>query len=453
MTADVAGERAAAPAAIEPLKGPYRGYAMSLLLGLYIVNFLDRQVVNILAEPIKQDLNLADWQLGLMSGLAFAVFYTFMGIPIARLAEHGNRPVIIGVAAGVWSAFTVLCGMAQNFWQLILARIGVGVGEAGCTPPAHSLIMDYSAPEKRGSALAFYGMGAPLGTLLGMAFGGVVADAHGWRAAFLVAGLPGLIFAILAAFTLREPRRALALHADRVRAASASMAETVRLLMSKRSYMLMVSAMSLKSFISYGYVPFLASFFLRNHKAEVASTAGSVGTAFGVDLQSVGFLGIALGLLAGVCGAIGMWTGGQISDRLGPADPRRYLYIPAIASVICVPVFLGVMTAPWLELSLALVGVHALFTGIWYGPCYSAAFSVVPPHMRATSSAVVLFLTNLIGLGLGPLAVGVVSDLYATQMGAAEGVRWALATFSVAGLIAAVIFWAASRHYMADRVS
>jgi MFS family permease len=453
MTTDIASERSTAAPAIEPLKGPYRGYAMSLLLGLYIVNFLDRQVVNILAEPIKRDLNLLDWQLGLMSGLAFAVFYTFMGIPIARLAERGNRPLIIGVAATVWSVFTVLCGMAQNFWQLVLARIGVGVGEAGCTPPAHSLIMDYAAPAKRSSALAFYGMGAPLGALLGMAFGGLVADAYGWRAAFLVAGLPGLIFGILAVLTLREPRRAIVGYAARTKAASASVGETLRLLLSKRSFVFLVSAMALKAFISYGYAPFLASFFLRNHGDQVAETAALVGGVLGFELKSVGFLGIALGVLAGICGAVGMWTGGQLSDRFAAKDPRRYLYGPAIASIICVPVFLTAMTSPWLALGLAMIGVHAFFAGIWYGPAYTASFSVVPGHMRATVSALALFVTNIIGLGLGPLAVGVVSDLYGVSLGAAEGVRWALISFSVAGLIAAGLFWTGARTIREDTVA
>ena len=185
-----------------PYSPGYTRYAMFLLLGIYIVNFLDRAVVNILAEPIKNDLGLADWQLGLMSGLAFAIFYTVLGIPIARLAERKNRPIIIGTAVAVWSGFTALSGMAQNFAQLVLFRIGVGVGEAGCTPPAHSLIADYVPKEKRASALAFYSMGTPLGGLLGLVMGGLIADAYGWRVAFFVAGAPGILFALLCWFTL-----------------------------------------------------------------------------------------------------------------------------------------------------------------------------------------------------------------------------------------------------------
>ena len=196
-----AGVTTDAPAV--PFSKGYTSYAMWLLLGIYAINFLDRQVINILAEPIKLELGLADWQLGLMSGLAFALFYTVLGIPIARFAERSNRPIIIGSAVAVWSGFTALCAIATNFWQLIFFRIGVGVGEAGCTPPAHSLISDYVPKEKRASALAFYSMGTPIGGLMGLVMGGLVADAYGWRAAFLVAGVPCVLFALLAIFTLK----------------------------------------------------------------------------------------------------------------------------------------------------------------------------------------------------------------------------------------------------------
>jgi predicted MFS family arabinose efflux permease len=184
----------------------YRSYALGLLLVIYIFNFVDRQVVNILAEPIKNELKLADWQLGMMSGFAFAIFYTVLGLPIAQLAERKNRPWIIASALAAWSVFTALCGLAQNFVHLVLARIGVGVGEAGCTPPAHSLITDYVPKEKRASAIAFYSMGTPLGGLVGTSLGGVIADAYGWRTAFLICGLPGLALAVVVVLSLVEPR-------------------------------------------------------------------------------------------------------------------------------------------------------------------------------------------------------------------------------------------------------
>ncbi|RYD93030.1 MAG: MFS transporter, partial [Sphingobacteriales bacterium] len=258
----------------------YRNYALFLLMTIYMVNLLDRMVVNILAEHIKRELHLADWQLGLMSGFAFALFYSVLGIPIARIAERGDRPVIIGIAAAVWSAFTVLCGTVQYFWQLVLARIGVGVGEAGCTPPAHSLIFDYAPPDRRSSALAFYGMGGPLGSLLGMAFGGLVADAYGWRVAFFLAGAPGLIFALLAIFTLKEPRRKLS-KAMAARVPKTSFADVLKVLRSKTSFWFVVSGQALKAFIQYGKAPFVASFFIRSHGDGLAAATESFNNTFG----------------------------------------------------------------------------------------------------------------------------------------------------------------------------
>lgn len=440
----------AAPEALHPLTNVYRGYAMGLLLAISILNYIDRQVINIVAEPIKRELHLRDWQLGMMTGLAFGVLYTLLGLPIARLAERGNRPLIIATAAGVWSGFTALSGMAHNFWQLVLARIGVGIGEAGCTPPAHSLIMDYAAPEKRGSALALYGMGAPIGVLFGLAFGGIVADAFGWRASFLLAGAPGVLFAMLTALTLKEPRRALTRHAAQVSAASASLGEMFRMLGSKRSYWLIAAAITLDVFISYGYGPFIASFYLRNHPAQVDQAAQAVGATFGFHLRSTGFLGLALGGLAGVGGALGTWLGGQLADRFGPADSRRYVIIPAISTLLCMPIFIGVLTAPTLGLSLALLGLHGFVGAIWYGPAFTAVFSMTPSHMRATNSALILFLSNLLGLGLGPLAVGLASDAYGAALGAAEGVRWALVSLSGVGALAALLFWFGARNVRED---
>jgi len=252
---------------INPVSTGYRRYALWVLLIIYTLNFLDRQVVNILAEPIKRDLGLADWQLGMMTGLAFAIFYTVLGIPIARIAETKNRPFIIGASVAAWSAFTVLCGFTQNFWQLILMRIGVGVGEAGCTPPAHSLITDYVPKEKRASSIAFYSIGTPLGTLAGMAMGGLVADAYGWRVAFMVAGAPGILFALVAAFTLIEPRRQLAADIAARAAQQISFGAALAVLAAKKTFWLVALAASIKAFIGYGQAPFAASFFFRNHTA------------------------------------------------------------------------------------------------------------------------------------------------------------------------------------------
>jgi MFS family permease len=440
VDATLAPSRGLAPeaAAVTP---SYRRYALSLMLGIYILNFLDRQVINILAEPIKQDLNLADWQIGMMSGLAFALFYTVLGVPIARFAETRNRPFIIAGALTIWSGFTALCGLAQNFVQLCLFRIGVGIGEAGCTPPAHSLISDYVPKSKRASALAFYSMGVPLGSLLGMAMGGVVADAYGWRVAFLVAGLPGVLFALVTFFTLRETRSRLKADVAAASAVQPRFGQAMKLLASKRTFWFLAFAAALKSFISYGQAPFVASFFLRNHPEQVAALAASF------NLQSVGFLGLALGIISGICGAISSVLGGWIADKTSAGDVRNSLLAPALAVLVSVPVFIFALQVEDARAALAILIIPYLLNYFWYGPVYGTTQGIVPPNMRATAAAILLFVINLIGLGLGPLAVGLLSDYVAIGMGLgpAEGIRWALIIASCFGVLSAVLFWMARK--------
>jgi MFS family permease len=434
---------------INPVSSGYRRYALWVLLIIYTLNFLDRQVVNILAEPIKRDLGLADWQLGMMTGLAFAIFYTVLGIPIARLAETKNRPFIIGASVAAWSAFTVLCGFTQNFWQLILARIGVGVGEAGCTPPAHSLITDYVPREKRAGAIAFYSIGTPLGTLAGMAMGGLVADAYGWRVAFMVAGAPGVIFALIAAFTLVEPRRQLAADIAARAASKISFGAALAVLATKKTFWLVALAASIKAFVGYGHAPFTASFFFRVHGPEVAELAARFG------LKSAGFLGLALGLIGGTAGVIGAWFGGILADRLGAKDLRAYVIVPAIASLITIPFYILAVSVGSPMAAICILTVPVLLGTLWYGPVYATAQSIVDPHMRATASAVLLLIINLIGLGLGPVAVGALSDLLAGPggLGEAQGVRWALILSAGLGLVAFVLFWQARKTIREDMVA
>jgi MFS family permease len=439
-TAAPAGDPAATPST-QPFSAGYTRYAMFLLLGIYIVNFLDRSVVNILAEPIKEELHLADWQLGMMSGLAFALFYTILGIPIARLAERSNRPIIIGTATAVWSGFTMLSGTASSFIQLIAYRIGVGVGEAGCTPPAHSLIADYVPKEKRASALAFYSMGTPLGGLLGLVMGGLIADAYGWRAAFLVAGLPGIFFALLTWFTLKEPRKLLGIQSEKIMANQASFGETMKYLLAKKTFWLIAVAAAIKAFIGYGHGPFTASFFMRVHTEEVAALASLFG------LKSIGFLGLALGIMGGVAGTISSIIGGIVADRYAKTDLRGYVTVPAIASVLAIPVYCIAVSVPSASVALWILVINGLMGSLWYGPVYAIGQSIVPPHMRATTAAILLFIINLIGLGLGPLAVGFLSDFMANGvgLGSAQGVRWALMISSFAGLVAFGLFWTARK--------
>lgn len=431
----------AAPAA--PLSPGARRYALGMLLVIYIFNFLDRQIVNILAEPIKIELGLADWQLGMLTGLAFALFYTVLGIPIARYAEKADRVKIISVAVAVWSAFTVLCGLATNFIQLLLARIGVGVGEAGCTPPAHSLITDYTPKEQRASALAFYSMGIPLGSLAGMVLGGLIADAYGWRVAFFVAGAPGIALAIITFLTLPEPRRGMTKKIEPVKGPNFS--EALTELKSKKSFWWISIGAALSAMVGYGHIAFYGSFYLRNHGEGLAALAETVNQTLGLSFGPIGFVGTALGLIIGICGAAGTYVGGILADRAARVNVAGYATVPAYAALITVIPFIASMLVGDVVLSFALLALPVFVGAIWYGPVFASAQSLVHPRTRATAAAVLLFVINLVGLGLGPLLVGTFSDIYGQTMGAAEGIRWSMVTFGGVGGMAAIAFLLAAR--------
>jgi predicted MFS family arabinose efflux permease len=401
-----------------------------ILLVVYIFNFIDRQIVNILAEPIALDLGLSDTQIGLMTGLAFALFYTALGLPIARYADRPttNRPRLIAVALATWSAMTALCGLAQNFVQLLLARIGVGVGEAGCTPPAHSLISDIVPPERRSSALAFYALGIPIGTLLGMMIGGFLADWVGWRRAFLIVGLPGIALALVVHFVLRDPRTRLAGASDSAAPAAQnemSLWKAVRSVMGSRAFVLLLAAGSTASFLAYGKVTWTTIFFQRTHEL----TPGEVGFWFGV--------------VNGAAGIFGTWLGGWIADRFGAKRRRHVLSAPAIGMAVAAPVaFLAYQATNW-QVALALLIVPTVCNSLYYGPTYSAAQGLVPLRARAIAAALVLFFQNLIGLGLGPLFFGMLSDLLQPGFGE-ESVRYVLYGAAFLGLVPAFFFWRCS---------
>lgn len=400
-----------------------------ILLIVYIFNFIDRQIVNILAEPIALDLGLSDTQIGLMTGLAFALFYTALGLPIARYADRPttNRPRLIAIALATWSAMTALCGLAQNFGQLLLARIGVGVGEAGCTPPAHSLISDIVPPERRSSALAFYALGIPVGTLLGMMIGGFLADWVGWRRAFLIVGLPGIALALVVHFVLRDPRTRLAgaAHTQSAPEPDISLWKAVRSVMGSRAFVLLLAAGSTASFLAYGKVTWTTIFFQRTHEL----TPGEVGFWFGV--------------VNGAAGIFGTWLGGWVADRFGATRRRHVLSAPAIGMAIAAPVaFLAYQTTSW-QIALALLIIPTVCNSLYYGPTYSAAQGLVPLRARAIAAALVLFFQNLIGLGLGPLFFGMLSDLLQPVAGE-ESVRYVLYGAAFLGLVPAFFFWRCS---------
>lgn len=425
----------------------FRRFALALLVVAFMLNFVDRQVVNILAEPIKRELLLADWQLGLMTGLAFALLYTIAGLPIARWADRGDRPRIIALAILVWSLFTALCGVARTFPQLLLGRIGVGIGEAGLTPAATSLIVDYTPREKRASALAIYYLGLPLGTLFGMALGGLVANSYGWRTAFLVVGIPGVLMAPVLLLALREPRRDIAPAAAAVPPLGAM--QSLRLLWSIPTYRMVALGAAFQGVVGYGFAPFLGSFFARNHGAEVASLAAMVGVG------PAGFLGLALGISTGLAGAVGVWLGGFLADRAGKQQLRAYVTIPAVAAAGALPAYAIVFSLDSAVISLVLLAIPNILGAMWMGPVHSTQQSVVPPELRSSATALLLFVLNLIGIGFGPLLVGFLSDTIASRGGVdtGAGLRAALITVSAFGPLSAWFFWSARASIAADYVS
>lgn len=452
MTDQPTAANAAANPIASPVSAGYGRYAVVVLMVLYALNFLDRQIMSILAEPIKQDLGLADWQIGVMSGLAFALFYTTLGIPIARLAERANRPYIIAACAVAWSTFTALCGAAQNFGQLVLARIGVGVGEAGCVPASMSLISDYVPKEKRASAIAFYMAGGPLGSLCGMVIGGYVASHWGWRTAFFVVGAPGILAGALAALTLVEPRKRMAAAsaaAGIAKPVAHGIREVARILWDKRTYRRLVVAVSIKSFINYGLSAFTGSFYLRNHADELAATAVNLG------MKPLAFLGLALGLALGLTGVLGAIAGGWLSDRVSKRDARNQAAIPAIAVLVSTPLYIAALAVDSMWLSLVILLVPATLNALWYGPAYAMVQGLVAPNMRATATAVLLFIISVVGLGLGPVGIGLLSDVLSNGagLGDAAGVRWSLIAFVSTGMLAGVEFWRARATLQKDTVS
>ena len=400
-------------------------------MAVYIFNFLDRQIVSILAEPIKNDLGLSDTQLGLMTGLAFALFYVTLGIPIARHADRptANRVGLISLSLVLWSGMTVACGFAQNFTQLLLARVGVGVGEAGCTPAAHSLISDAVPVERRASAIAFYGLGIPIGGLLGMIIGGFLADTVGWRRAFMFVGAPGLVLAAFVWLGLRDPRAgglAIALRAAAVPVARISMRDAFGELLRSRAFLYLAIAGGFVAFLGYGKSVWAIIFFMRTH---------------GLSPTEVG---LWLGLVAGLSGLLGTLLGGWLADRYGQVTRRHMLTGPAIGMAVAAPILFSAYSASDWRMALVLLAVPTVLNSLYYGPTYALVQQLVAPQARAMATAVMLFAQNLIGLGLGPLFFGMLSDVFKPMAGA-ESVRWVLYGAAWLGLVPALFFWLASR--------
>lgn len=400
-----------APEAPAAISSRYRTYALILLMAVNAVNILDRMVITNLIEPIKEDLNLTDGQVGAMAGIYFAIVYTVLGIPVARWADRGDRPKILALALTIWSGFSLLGGFAQNFATLVVSRMGVGVGEAGCSPTAHSLLSEYTPREKRAIALSVYSIGSPIGVMLGMGLGAVIAESYGWRTAFLVAGAPGLALALIALLSLKEPRRALKAAGPAVAQASGHipMRAVLSVLARKPTFWLFAVGSALYALVAYAHSHFLASFFLRGYTPQLTELAASVG------MQPRGFLGTALGVVSGLGGVIGSLAGGWFADRFGARDLRWYGVLPAVFPLLSTPILWWALSTSNLTLAFGLLIVPTIGHALWYGPVYGGVQGLVPPGMRATAAAVLLFVMNMIGMGGGPTLFGIVNDVVNTH--------------------------------------
>jgi len=390
-----------------------------LLLG-YVFNFIDRQIIGILAVPIKKELALSDTQLSLMGGIAFALFYSGLAIPIAWLADRKSRVNIIAVSIGLWSLFTAACGFAQGFLHLFLARMGVGIGEAGGVAPSYALVSDYFPREKRGRALAFFSLGIPLGSALGVFFGGWIASHLDWRSAFIIVGLAGIPAALLVRLGIREPVRGgfdredggASEPAPPFAAVAATLARTP-------SFWLLSFGAASGSILGYGLIFWLPSFFSRSFDFSGMDPMLRALPAWftgGSDPKLVR-VSIFYGSIVLVGGVAGTWLGGWFADRTGPQRPASYALIPAICFLIAAPAFAIGLFAKSLLLGWLLFTLGQMLALAWLGPVIAAVQHIVPPNMRATASASFLFINNLIGIGFGIFFLGFMSD----RMTAAHG--------------------------------
>ena len=411
----------------------YRTYVLVLMLMVYIVNFVDRQIFSILIEPIRAEIELSDTQLGLLGGIAFAIFYTFAGIPIARWADVGTRKNIVALALVIWSGMTMFTGTAKGFGGLLLARVGVGIGEAGCSPPIHSLISDYFPPEKRATALSVYSLGIPIGGAIGTLAGGWIGATFGWRTAFYIVGLPGIVLSVIVFFTLREPPRGLSDPAPEVVKEksdkpdeSMPLKEVVQFMWGLKSFRHLSIAGALHAFVGYGVALFLPSFFIRVHGFSLKETSTYL-------------------FLIGLTGMVGTFLGGYLGDRYGQTDKRWYMGIPGIATLVSVPFAIAFYMTddPVIALFLAVPG--AILGPMYLGPTFAMTQSLVTPAMRALASAILLFVLNLIGLGLGPVAAGALSDFLKPEYGEMS-IRYSLFILAVFGNL-----WSASHYYFASK--
>lgn len=411
----------------------YRSYVLAILVVVYTLNFLDRQVIAILAGKIKAEFALTDSQLGLLSGLAFSVVYSTLAIPIALLADRASRVRIMAWALGVWSAFTALCGFAQGYTSLFLCRAGVGVGEAGGVAPAYSVVSDYFPPHQRARALAIYSLGIPIGSACGYLYGGLVADHLDWRWAFIIVGLVGVVIAPVFRATVKDPPRG-GFATDgppRPKAPPARFADVLGILARKPTFWLLAFGAAMASVCGYGIAFWVPSFFERVR---------------GLTLVERSQYWAAVTLIGG---CIGMFGGGWLADRFGRKHRAAYPLIPAIAFVVALPCFFLAVNTPDLTLAFPLFVVPTALNLMWLGPVLTAVQNLVPAHMRTTASSMFLLINNLLGIALGNWYFGAVADALAPRYGA-RALQYALYTGLGFYVLASILFAIGARRIKRD---
>lgn len=394
-----------------------------MLTLVYVTNFVDRQILSILLPDIKAAFNVSDTYLGFLSGLSFALFYATLGIPIAMWADRGNRRNIITLALSIFSVMTALCGLAANFFQLAAARIGVGVGEAGASPPSHSVIADLFPPEERGTAMGIFAMGVNIGIMIGFFAGGWINELYGWRIAFMAVGFPGLMIAVFVRIFLKEPvRGASEGRAAESRVEAPSVMVSAGTFLRVRSLRHIAFGAALNAFVGYGAITWLPTFLHRSYEMPSSD------------------IGTSLSVIIGVGGGLGTFLGGYLADVLSKRDIRWNLWVPAAAILVSMPFTFGVFLSGTSSATLLYFIIPAMVGTIYLGPCLAMVQALVPLRMRTVASAILLFIINIIGMGLGPQMVGIISDLL-TDRFAEESMRYALFIAGFVNIWSAVHFF------------
>jgi predicted MFS family arabinose efflux permease len=440
----------------ETVKMQNRTWVLILMTLTYTSSFMDRTVLSIIQNPIKQELGLSDTQLGILSGFAFALFYSTLGIPVARIAERVDRRWFIAISLAIWSGATALGGLARSFGSLFAFRVAVGVGEAGASPPAHSLITDFFPPSRRGTAFSIYSLGVSAGVLIGSIAGGYIAQAYGWRMTFVIFGVPGLILAILVPLTIREPKRGRLDAPRRGDDKVPALGEVFRRFLHKRALFHCVAGASVAAFGAYSIISFSAPFFIRAHGASLSQA------------------GVFLGLTGGLSAGIGIFFSGQITDWVSRKDSRWAVWIPAAGLLLATPIYIAGFLAPSQSTAMALLLVAPALQYLYLGPTMGLMHNLVTPRMRATATAFLYLAVNLFGLGLGPPLTGFLSDRISASLltgdlvercragsvasradelcraAAATSIRWALVVATLAFIWAAIHYLIAARTLRRD---